>query len=377
MVCLGTFGAVVSLIISSLHLPARLPRYRITGRYVDIQHPIRGVGTGGDSGVNIRTRISGLSMGNKSLRSLRNQHTRSAACFDLSICSWNATQTADGGLSEKNSSTFYGTVGIFRVPRSSSQFLAIIKDAVPAEHIGEGVFKVKEIGLIRIPRASVHTTEPRTGPESENASDVKLSDEERDAFEMLRRTFARHSFYFSSGAYDVSRTLQSNVLRARVRAVNASAAARSLDCDPRFFWNHDVARPLIDAGCKDLVTPIINMWTQSFVVGGHRDRTKMASLRKQCILTLIARRSRFRQGPRYSIKINIYESDDALCFTITRYFHTGTPNEGSTSSATWQTSWSPSKFYVGLEAMRRALSYRCRDIAWMGACLLVILSYVD
>jgi hypothetical protein len=298
MVHSGLFGAALSLILSYLHFPAHLPRYRITQSHIDIEHPMGSAGTVGLDGASVvRTRISGYAVEDSTLRSFQNQHVRSAVGLKLSIHSWNAT--AGGILYDKNSSGFYGAVGIFRVPQSSSQFLAIIKDALPAEHIGKGVFKVKEIGLIRIPGTGiVHTPEerePDAGPGG--GSGAELSDEERNAFDMLRRTFARHSFYFSTGEYDVSRTLQSNLLRCR-----SSIAARSLDCDPRFFWNRDVARPLIDAGCKDLVTPIVNMWTQSLVLDGGCDpKIPPQRPRKPYILTLIARRSRFRQGPRYSI----------------------------------------------------------------------------
>lgn len=324
MVVWGAFGAFMSLFLASLRQVPNplssqrrllLPRYEVTETGVVLEYPRDDGGTDPkQGGAWVRTKISSSRQPPSLGKSNRSRGARSTMAPKLSIRSWNVT--SDGNDSSRNTdgNSFYGVVGIFSVPGGASRFLAVIRDAVPAEHLGEGVRRVREIGLIHIPSAPAPVATTTSSSSSSNAStyraDPQLELKERELFDTLRRTFARHSFYFSTGPYDISRTLQSNRLQPRsmhcsISSPPSTAAALSpgIDCDPRFFWNLDVARPLIEAGCGAVVTPIVNMWTQSTYLEGAQS-TNNTKLRDPYTLTLIARRSRFRQGPRYYYNID-------------------------------------------------------------------------
>jgi len=103
----------------------------------------------------------------------------------------------------------------------------------------------------------------------------------------LRKTFARHDFYYSLGEYDATRSYQSNILHPR------NYSERQLRySDNIFFWNWNLVSPFDEAAVHEWITPISNAWSLS---------KEIAIDGEKLTLTIISRRSRRMQGPRLLI----------------------------------------------------------------------------
>lgn len=161
--------------------------------------------------------------------------------------------------------------GIFTLP--SGVFLALITNSIPAEAMAFGVREIKEVDLILIPGSK----------SGEPVVNVTSSIRHEKDLHLLRKAFARHSFYFSSGSFDVTRNTQSNFLLPSTNLWESSA-------NEHFFWNSKLVRPFIEANLSRWVVPITNAWvsTRNLTING----TNLS-------ITLVSRRSRSRQGPRY------------------------------------------------------------------------------
>lgn len=179
-----------------------------------------------------------------------------------------------------------GLIGLFRT--AGGPYAAVIMESADAEHIGTGVRRVKEIGLIKVPGSGTPTAFS-----SDGRARIELHDEE---VRLMQETFSEHSFYFSTkpNLFDVTKNTQANAL-SRMQGQSSSIGS----CDSRFFWNHDIASPVLAAGGESLITPICNIWTDTIPLKVEGQTHN---------LTLVARRSRFRQGPRYA-----HRHGDVVC----------------------------------------------------------------
>lgn len=72
-------------------------------------------------------------------------------------------------------------------------------------------------------------------------------------------------------------------------------------CDERFFWNLNVLSNLIDTPDIDSrwITPVTNMWISSEEISVKMKSDSGGIEDEQFILSLVSRRNRRRQGPRY------------------------------------------------------------------------------
>jgi hypothetical protein len=165
--------------------------------------------------------------------------------------------------------TCHGLYGVYDLP--SGYHLALIGNSESCVRSSlPGLRKVKKVELLRIP-----TTRSR------NQYDSSVVAEQQEAAERLLRTAARqHDLYFTVGDYDVTRTYQSNVLD------------KNAPPDERFCWNLNVLRSLYEQNCSSFAIPVVNVWIGS---------TRLGSDSGSCNLTLISRRGRRRQGPRYVV----------------------------------------------------------------------------
>ena len=166
-------------------------------------------------------------------------------------------------------STAEAVFGFFVLP--SGCFLALVTKSVPAYHIGPSVKEIKEVDLVLVPETN------RTVAQSNSQRSADLT--------LLRKTFARHDFYYSSGQFDATRSYQSNVLHPR------NNSDRELPYnDNLFFWNWNLVLPFDEATAYEWITPISNAWSSSkeIIINGDK-----------FALTIVSRRSRRMQGPRY------------------------------------------------------------------------------
>ena len=178
--------------------------------------------------------------------------------------------------------TYEGFLGFLNV--SSTQYLVFIKSSDSADFIAPGVREIKDI--------EIHPLRLQKNPPSSSS------------IEELRRILKRHRFFYSTGDYDVTRSFQDNMLRKEEHQHLFTWS----DADERFFWNLNLYHPIIqDPIAANFITPVSNIWAQSkeFELGGKKYR-----------LTLISRRSRMRQGPRY-VKRGVDENGDVANFVET------------------------------------------------------------
>lgn len=72
-------------------------------------------------------------------------------------------------------------------------------------------------------------------------------------------------------------------------------------CDERFFWNLNVLSNLIDTPGIDSrwITPVTNMWISSEEISVKMKIDSGGIVDEKFILSLVSRRNRRRQGPRY------------------------------------------------------------------------------
>jgi phosphatidylinositol 4-phosphatase len=177
--------------------------------------------------------------------------------------------------------------GLLELPHGN--FLAAIKESEPVESLGPGVRKILQIELIEVPPYYRRTNS-------------KARREGSRAMMLLTKAFSSHNFYFSSSTYDVTRTAQENALDPLDEEEPLWSKG-----DHRFFWNINLVKPLLDAGLASWISPVVNLWSASnpINVGGM-----------DFDVTLVSRRSRRRQGPRY-IKRGIDDNGDVANFVET------------------------------------------------------------
>ena len=184
--------------------------------------------------------------------------------------------------------------GIFNLPLNS--YLAVITNSLPADNIGKGVREIQSIDLIEI-------------PSSKTKHDKSKELEQKESINLLKKAFSSHNFYYSNDKYDVTRNVQNNRLNPIL-----DNEPKWIKADDRFFWNINIISPIVDAGFSNWITPVCNLWTSSknisTISNDDNDNNSIFEL------TLVSRRSRQRQGPRY-IKRGIDSSGNVANFVET------------------------------------------------------------
>ncbi|KAI9886269.1 MAG: H(+)-transporting V1 sector ATPase subunit D [Watsoniomyces obsoletus] len=99
------------------------------------------------------------------------------------------------------------------------------------------------------------------------------------------------SFYFSY-SYDITRTLQQNMIRARQRLQGLSLGPPEKEFNDMFVWNHHLLAPVIGTlkRTHDWCLPIVH---------GYVDQATLSIFGREVYITIIARRSRFFAGARF------------------------------------------------------------------------------
>jgi hypothetical protein len=183
----------------------------------------------------------------------------------------------------------HGILGLHQL--AGCHLIAVIADSTEAIEVPiPGIRKVSSVQLVDVPMSNGSSaTATAISPQVER--DGRLHRSPDKLKQLLQDAFHMHVFYFSTGDYDISRSLQSNfdLVSSSPSSSSIGAADRLLGVESRFFWNLNNIGSMVAAGCHDFVTPVVNAWIGSETIeqGGIRYN-----------LTLIARRSRRRQGPR-------------------------------------------------------------------------------
>ena len=211
---------------------------------------------------------------------------------------------------------YEGLFGFLNI--SSHHYIVFIKASASADYIGEGVREITELDIQPLSH-------------SRNAFSLPLNLHMNE----LKQTLAKHRFFYTApidssssspskksssnwlsnkapkAYFDVTRSYQENICRQldKGRRSKYSVPLWS-DADERFFWNLNLISPLVNNSLAHaFIIPISNIWTLSkdFTIGDE-----------QFQLTLISRRSRMRQGPRF-VKRGIDEFGDVANFVETEH----------------------------------------------------------
>lgn len=165
-----------------------------------------------------------------------------------------------------------GIFGIYELPMGN--YITLITDTSKATDVPfDDVYRIDKIEFVRIPDID----------QMSRRVSLSLQEKQKYAESLMMNIFSRHSFYFSNGTYDITRSLQYNTLS------HNSNFSNWRNCDERFFWNLNSLKPLIEAQAESFILPVTNAWISSADVDING---------KNHQFSLISRRSRRRQGPR-------------------------------------------------------------------------------
>ena len=133
------------------------------------------------------------------------------------------------------------------------------------------------------------------------------------------------SFYFSY-SYDITRTLQGNILRQRQAVHSDKALAEDDAFNPMFAWNHYLLQPAVGSlkNTYDWCLPIVH---------GYVDQATLSVYGRAVYITIIARRSRFFAGARFLKRgandlgyvANDVETEQIVSDMLTTSFHAPGP----------------------------------------------------
>ena len=113
--------------------------------------------------------------------------------------------------------------GIYKLPLAYC--IAFIKSSEPANNfLGSdyGVKKIKEISYVITPTACNSLAVP--GSADVSSVSVELA-KQKEAISLMQSTFSRHSFYYSSQFFDVTRNFQSSSFQLAKAAVNENSGS--------------------------------------------------------------------------------------------------------------------------------------------------------
>lgn len=212
---------------------------------------------------------------------------------------------ATGGLKQR--CPFWGLLGFIRFT-TVYYMLLITKRSVVAMIGGHYIYQIDSTELIPLATDAV----------------AKRSDsnpEEARFIGILSNLDLTRSFYFSY-AYDITRTLQHNIIREREALAQGLPHADKHDFNDMFAWNHYLLEPakLTIKNPYDWCMPIIH---------GYVDQANISVYGRSVYITIIARRSRYFAGARFLKRgandlgyvANDVETEQIVSEMITTSFH--------------------------------------------------------
>ncbi|KAI9874183.1 MAG: phosphatidylinositol-3,5-bisphosphate 5-phosphatase [Pleopsidium flavum] len=215
-----------------------------------------------------------------------------------------------GGLKLKCST--WGLLGFIRFT-GAYYMLLITKRSQVAMVGGHYIYQID--GTELVPLASPSMTRFR----------VERHPEEARFIGILSNLDLSRSFYFSY-SYDITRTLQHNIIREREAVQKGHLHPAQQDCNQMFVWNHYLLRPMLKTlnNAFDWCLPIVH---------GFIDQATISIYGRTVYITIIARRSRFFAGARFLKRgandlgyvANDVETEQIVSEMLTTSFHAPGP----------------------------------------------------
>jgi hypothetical protein len=212
---------------------------------------------------------------------------------------------ATGGLRQK--CPFWGLLGFIRFT-GVYYMLLITKRSVVAMIGGHYVYQIDDTELVPL------MTELGSKKPDRNSEEARF-------VSILGNLDLTRGFYFSY-SYDITRTLQHNIIRQREALAKGIAHPDKHDYNDMFAWNHyllDPAKQCIK-NTYDWCMPIVH---------GYVDQANISVYGRSIYITIIARRSRYFAGARFLKRgandlgyvANDVESEQIVSDMLTTSFH--------------------------------------------------------
>ncbi|KIX04441.1 uncharacterized protein Z518_05309 [Rhinocladiella mackenziei CBS 650.93] len=218
---------------------------------------------------------------------------------------------ATGGLKTKTS--FWGLLGFIRFT-AQYYMIYVTKRSQVAMIGGHYIYQIDKTELM--PLVTPASTRAKTDRQLEEARFIGI----------LNNLDLTRSFYFSY-SYDVTRTLQHNIMRERGALQEGLAEPRKCDHNDMFVWNHHLLEP-----AKQVLRNPFD-WCLS-IVHGYVDQSALSVYWGRVVyVTIIARRSRFFAGARFLKRgandlgyvANDVETEQIVSEMLTTSFHAPGP----------------------------------------------------
>jgi hypothetical protein len=218
---------------------------------------------------------------------------------------------ATGGLKIKTS--FWGLLGFIRFT-AHYYMIYVTKRSQVAMIGGHYIYQIDKTDMM--PLVTAASTRLKTDHHLEEARFIGI----------LGNLDLTRSFYFSY-SYDVTRTLQHNIMRERQALYDGLAEPLKCDHNDMFVWNHHLLEPAKQA----LKNPFD--WCVS-IVHGYVDQSALSIYWGRVVyVTIIARRSRFFAGARFLKRgandlgyvANDVETEQIVSEMLTTSFHAPGP----------------------------------------------------
>lgn len=217
---------------------------------------------------------------------------------------------ASGGLKLKCST--WGLLGFIRFT-GAYYMLVITKRSQVAMIGGHYIYQIDGTELVSLTMSSLSRFK------------VDRDAEEARFIGILNNLDLSRSFYFSY-SYDITRTLQKNILRERQAMQHGNADSSSKQWNSMFVWNHHLLDPASVAlkNTHDWCLPIVH---------GFVDQATLSVYGRTVHITIIARRSRFFAGARFlkrgandlGFVANDVETEQIVSEMLTTSFHAPGP----------------------------------------------------
>ncbi|CAI6856174.1 ANL_collapsed_G0044480.mRNA.1.CDS.1 [Saccharomyces cerevisiae] len=194
--------------------------------------------------------------------------------------SWNVLasleEATEDGLHKKI--TGYGLLGFIKFT-CWYYLIMVTKYSQVAVIGGHGIYHIDGIDII---------------PITNNYKKPEKSSDEARLLNIFKDLDLTKTFYFSY-TYDITNTLQTNILREKLKAVDRcdiTIPCGITDYNEMFVWNNNLLSPIF--ACIDTVFD----WFQC-IIHGFIDQVNVSVLGKSIYITLIARRSHHFAGARF------------------------------------------------------------------------------
>ena len=190
--------------------------------------------------------------------------------------------------------SFWGLLGFVRF--TGAYYMLIVTKKSPAAVIGgHYIYQIDGTELLSL---TVFSSRSKLDKDPEEARFIST----------LNNLDLTRSFYFSY-SYNVTRTLQRNILRERqgIRKDKVESAFR--DCNSMFVWNHHFLRPAsaalktADDWCLPIIHGFVDQASKVFLnlceIRRLKNSIGVSNVGQILYITMIARRSRFYAGARF------------------------------------------------------------------------------